>query len=593
MLSGAQIIHMSLLRNNVKTVFCYSGGAIMPLIDKFRNAKTGKPTIKYYINNHEQNAGHSATGYAKSSGKTGVCVVTSGPGITNMITPILDATNDSTPLVVLSGQVPRVAMGTNAFQESPAIALTKPVTKWSYCVEPGDDLSDVIDHAFKIANDKKKGAVHIDLPKCILSSTQSGFNKNVDDKDVLQPFYHQICEMHTIINIILKSKKPLFYVGQGCNDASHALRNLVNILKIPITTTIHAMGCYNETEPLSLGFLGMHGIPVANYAMQNSDCIIALGSRFDDRTTGNIEKFAPKCKNIIHVNIEQSEMEKVIKDSPKRKVHNIHNDCKVFLDIFLDTIKVYDDRISYIKNSQERLRWIAQIEEWKIKYPIKYNVPNNNELNTQMVVERIGQFINKINKRCIVTSGVGNHQMMAAQFIKWTKPKSFISSGSLGVMGVGLPYAIGAQIAEPDALVIDIDGDGSFGHTLGDLQTIARYNLPVKIFIMNNKSLDMVHVWEKLFFNNNHVATDLPNNPNYIKLAESFGIYGISCSKTIELDRIIIETLNHDGPIMCDVRVNRDFCLPLVAPGKALDDMIMIDDVNGLSSLKCTGIAPS
>jgi acetolactate synthase-1/2/3 large subunit len=553
----------------------YSGGAIMPLVDLFKLKQ-----INYYINNHEQNCGHAATGYAKSSNRTGVAIVTSGPGLTNMVTPILDATNDSTPLVVFSGQVPLSAMGTLAFQECPAIEITQPCTKWSYCADLNDDLYELTNEAFRVANTGKKGAVHIDLPKCILTNL-NGTNivKHAEKNDFELKFDYEYYK-----NIIMASDRPVIYIGKGCNDASEELYTFAKKYNIHVTSTIHSVGTYNERNSLALGFLGMHGYPVANHTIQNADLIIALGSRFDDRTTGNIKKYAPKCKNIIHVNIEKSELGKVIADREGRKLHKLHTTCKNFLK-YMNILHVSKKEAHRV----ERIEWKKQIDLWRRVDPIAYNRPANNKLNTQMVIDQLNKHIDQNNT--IITSGVGNHQMMACQFITWTRPNQFITSGSLGVMGVGLPYAIGAQLANPNKVVIDIDGDGSFNHTLADLQTVKRYNIPIKIFIMNDKNMSMVRAWEKLFYNENYIATDCSFNPDYSALANSYGIHSVDINTIDELNEKIIYVLKYKGPILCNVNVQTDLCLPLVAPGKGLDEMITIYNYKG--DEKLTGQAPS
>lgn len=577
---GAKAIYNSLINNKVKNAFIYSGGAIMSLVDEFKHNK-----INYFINNHEQNCGHAATAYAKSSGKPGVVIVTSGPGLTNLITPILDATNDSTPLVVFSGQVPLNAMGTLAFQECPAVEITKSCTKWSYCAQKNDNLFQLTNEAFKVATSGKKGAVHIDLPKCILTSI-NGTNTNFNQPIYQSPSSTKLSFEYIsyLDNLIKQSTKPIIIIGKGSNDYSEELRKFTIRNNIPITSTIHSMGTFDENHKLSLGFLGMHGHPVANHSVQNADLIIAIGSRFDDRTTGNLSLFAPKCKNIIHVNIEKSELNKIVKTNLRMMVHNIHMDCGNFL----KEMNYYQH--IHIDDNYIRKEWFAQINYWKKTYPIIYNkLPNR--LSTQMIIECINKLINKNNmsNNTIITSGVGNHQMMAAQFIRWTQPNQFITSGSLGVMGVGLPYAIGAQIANPTKTVIDIDGDGSFNHTLGDLQTVFRYKLPIKIFIMNDGQMSMVRAWEKLFYNENYIATDCSSNPNYTMLANSYGISSIDLYKQEHMESIIDYVLKYDKPIICNVKVDSDLCLPLVAPGKALDDMILLNmEINNLS-----GNAPS
>lgn len=570
MYTGAKAIYKSLLYNNVKDVFMYSGGAIMPLIDLFKDNK-----INRYINNHEQNCGHGATGYAKSSGKTGVVIVTSGPGLTNMVTPILDANNDSTPLVVFSGQVSKSAMGTLAFQECPATDITKSCTKWSYCANKGDDLYELTNEAFKVANFGKKGVVHIDLPKCILTG-ENGENKIFNYPTLHNKF--QIVNYIKLHNLICNSEKPVVYIGKGVNNYSNELKKFIEKYNLPITSTIHSMGTYDENNKLSLGFLGMHGFPCANYAIQNSDLIIALGSRFDDRTTGNIEKYAPLCKNIIYVNICKKEFGKVIKSTEKRKIYEINMDCGKFLSE-INSIRLH-------KNIK-RNKWIFQINKWKNDFPISYNKPKDFKLNTQMFIETLNKFID--HKNTIITSGVGNHQMMASQFITWTNPNQFITSGSLGVMGTGLPYAIGAKIANKDKVVINIDGDASFNHTLGDLQTLTKYDLPIKIFIMNDGHMSMVRAWEELFFNKNYIATDCSHNPDYCLLAASYNIRNLKIENIFDIEEKIEYILKCNVPILCNVMVKTDLCLPLVAPGRALDDMILLN--NNICELK--GEAPS
>jgi len=571
-LTGGEVIYQKLKENKVQDVFLYTGGAVMPLIDAFYQGD-----INYYINTHEQSGGHAAMGYAKSTNKPGVSIVTSGPGLTNSITPLTDATNDSVPLVLFSGQVPLKAMGTNAFQECPSVDITKPVTKWSYCVESVSDLPDVVDHAFKVATSGKKGAVHIDLPKCITSSMFTSNNKSENILPELNHLSNEFLDtsnMDKIAELINNSKQPIILLGQGCNNYPELINRLVEITSIPVTTTIHAMGVYDETNPLSLEFLGMHGSVAANQAVQNADLILALGTRFDDRTTGVIEKYAPKAfqahkektGGIIHVNINNEEINKVIESH-----YNYNMDVKEFLDLLIPQLK---------KNI--RNQWLSNNFKNKIESKFDYN-KNNKGLLTQQVIEEIGNYLLKNNKDFYVSTGVGNHQMMAAQFIKWRKPKTYLSSGSLGVMGVGLPYAIGCQIANPKSLVIDIDGDGSFNHTLSELKTIQNYNLPVKIAIMNDTNLGMVRAWEELFFEENYTATDLIQNPDYCKIADSYDIMSIYCDSEEDLKKSIKEFLEYPDPILAEFKVVPDLCLPLVPPGKGLNEMITLNKTNNLT----------
>lgn len=565
-LTGGEIIYEKLSEKNVKNVFLYTGGAIMPVIDPFFNQNK----INYYINTHEQSGGHAATGYAKATGQPGISIVTSGPGLTNSVTPLTDANNDGVPLIVLSGQVPLAAMGTQAFQECPSVDITKSITKWSYLVKDVHELPDVIDEAFRVSTNGKPGSVHIDLPKCI---TAGKFNhkyyqyKKFNNK-IIQLNDINKTSFENVSNLINRSKKPVFLLGQGCNDSSHLITEIALKNNIPVTTTIHAMGCFDETNDLSLEFLGMHGNVAANYAMQNADLIIALGTRFDDRITGNIQKFAPeaakayknKTGGIVHVNVNDSEINKVLNTN-----YNFHTTCSKFL----KGIK------PHIKKSN-RLDWLNTINNWKNKHKFDYNKSSN--IKTQDVICQINKYLLERNKiDYAISTGVGNHQMMAAQFIKWKYPFSVLTSGSLGTMGVGLPYAIGCQIAFPNKLVIDIDGDGSFNHTLSELKTVKNYNLPIKIAVLNDCQLSMVTAWEKLFFKERYTATDLNENPDYKALAESYGIKAISCEKLSDLESATEYFLNYNGPILCDFKVEPDLCLPLVAPNSALDDIVLFD----------------
>ena len=554
-ITGGQIIFNKLVKNNVKNVFMYSGGAIMGLIDCFYNQNK----IKYFIHTHEQNLGHAATGYARSTGNPGICIVTSGPGITNMITPMLDAQNDSSPLIVFSGNVQLSAVGTNAFQEAPAVDLTKHITKWSYCVKDTNQLDDVLNEAFIISQKGKKGVVHIDLPKCILSNKINYFDvdKTIYNKEKYHVDDNIIQEISDVIN---NAEKPVFYVGQGCNDYSKELSSLVDNSNIPITTTIHAMGVYDETKDLSLKFLGMHGSVYANKSIQEADCIIALGSRFDDRTTGNLDLYAPVAKKnagIIHCNINSAEINNIVQSN-----YSVNSDCGEFI----NKIK---DKIHYKK----RDKWLNQIDDWKKTFPFTHNI--NNNMYTQDVLIALNKKL-KNKDNYIFTSGVGNHQMMAAQFIDWTHPKTFISSGSLGVMGFGLPAAIGVAMGNPKKTVIDIDGDGSFLMTLSDMKTAIQYNLSnLKIIVLNNKTLGMVDTWEKLFYDNRITATDNKHAPSFYNVAKAFGFKVMKCSNKKMLDNTISAFIDTPGPLLCEFNVGSTECFPLVAPGKALDDMIV------------------
>jgi len=573
-LTGANIVYKKLIENNVEKVFTYSGGAIMSLIDTLHSSHNNK--IKYYINTHEQSAGHAATAYGRLTGKPGVCIMTSGPGVTNSVTPLTDATNDSTPLILITGNVSLDSIGTNAFQECPATEITKSITKWNYLVKNVHEIPSVIDEAFRVSTNGKPGSVHIDIPKCVLNHTYM-FNYGVIKqhyKNYENPKINTRVSIHASLNKIIHllniAKRPLIIAGHGCNRAEniYKLKSFAFRGNIPVTTTIHGLGIFDEMNPLSLEFHGMHGSVAANYAIQEADLIIALGSRFDDRTTGNIKKYAPEAYKaferneggIVHVNVNSKEL-----SSATETHYNYHMDCGTFLD-------------SVIPFFRARTVWFKKLEQWKKKYPFQYS---GGKLMTQDVISEINNYLlNKKVEDYIITTGVGNHQMMACQYIKWRYPRSLVTSGSLGVMGVGLPFAIGSQIAHPEKLVIDIDGDGSFNHTLSELKTVMNYGLPIKIAILNDTCLSMVNTWEKLFYEERYTATDLNKNPDYVKLAESYGIKSIYCDSKEDLESKIDEFLSYDDAILCEFKVKSDQCYPLVPPGAALNEMMLSNDNN-------------
>lgn len=590
LITGGELIIKQLLSHNITKCWVYSGGAVMSLIDPL----SYQNKIKYYIHPHEQYCGFAATAYAKSTNNLGVVICTSGPGITNLITPILDAQNDSTPLLVLSGNVPLNAKGTNAFQEAPATDITKSITKWSYDVKNINELSNVIDKSIYIANNNKKGSVHIDIPKCILSDKII----KTDINDYKEPYYPQTLgklyqikinndnkypktldeikiinkndsKYNNIVELINKSTKPIIYAGQGVNNSYKLLRKFAIKTKIPVTTTIHAMGSFPENHDLSLQFVGMHGNYCANKCIQEADLILAIGSRFDDRTTGNIKDYAPNAfkaykkrkGGIVHVNIDKKCFNKVI------NTHiNIETDCNDFFKKIIPKLNKIYERNDYLKD----------IKFKKNLYKFNY-IKQKNLVTQDVIVELNNQIKNK--KNYIFTTGVGNHMMIASQYLQFTEPKSFISSGSLGAMGTCLPYTIGASIGNPDKICIGIDGDGSFEMSLSDLKTINRYNLNnAKIIVVNNNKLDMVHCWENIFFNENNVATNNNDSPDYHKISEVYKIDSYFCDNKKDLTYKMNLFLNNPKSSLLHVKVEPSYCLPLVAPGKALDDVILNED---------------
>jgi len=575
--SGAEILVKQLKKNSCNDIFLYSGGANLSLLDEIKKQK-----INYIMNVNEQCSGHSAAGYSKSSNKIGVVVSTSGPGLTNLITPLLDAKNDSVPLIAITGQVPTKALGTNAFQEAPAIELMQHCTKKSSQIRHIKDIEYLIDEAYYIATNGKPGPVHLDCPKDIMAE--------IIDKDLLnnisikftKPLYYkklEIDKLKAILHLINISKKPVIIAGQGTNNCSNILREFVLKSQIPITTTLHAMGVFDETHELSLHMLGMHGSVYANYTVQDADLILAIGTRFDDRTTGNLKEYGLNAKQaglenkggIVHINIDEDEFNKIINTDI-----NIKGDCSDNLNWLINNIKPIDRTI-----------WINRIKKLKKLYPFNYNLDYFDQIKTQSVIDMFYKKTQTIDN-VIISTGVGNHQMMAAQFYRWKYPKRMITSGSLGTMGVGIPFAIGSQLANPDSLVFCLDGDGSFNMTCNDLATISKLNLPIKILIMNDGRQQMVHVWQKLFFNSNYIATD-NFNPDYCKLANAFGIDSYKIETKSELDDIFEHIIDTDKPVVIDFKVTPDICLPLVPPGNSLSSMILkLDDKE-----KITGIVPS
>jgi len=595
-MSGGEVIYQMLAEHGVDTVFGYSGGAVLPLIDAFH----GKG-IKWITSAHEQCSGHSAAAYAKSTGKFGVAIVTSGPGITNLVTPLQDALTDGVPMIVFSGQVPTSAMGTDAFQECPATEITRPCTKWNYVCLDFNTLPWAVNEAFRIATSGRPGPCHIDLPKDIVSMkafVPDAIFKQTAGAEASAPML-DMSQIQKAVDMINRAKRPIFYVGQGANHCPEILTKVAKKANVPVTTTVHAMGVFDERDPLSMHMLGMHGAAYANFAMQNADCIVAIGSRFDDRTTGVMDKYAPKARaaeaegtgGIVHINIDRTAFGKVVKPTIAVWADSEH------------ALTAMEGGIE-ASNAPERAEWLKQCLSWKSSYAFGYVKAPNGLIKTQQVIEATNAFLQQSgwadSKDVFICTGVGNHQMMACQFVRWNRPRSMITSGSLGVMGAGLPFAVGTQVANPNSVTILFDGDGSFNMTNMDLQTIVRYNLPVKIAVMNDNRQQMVWIWQRLFFDGRYISVDNVN-PDFVKLAQAWGIEAARCDNEADLPKTIEKWLTHDGPMLVDFKVVPDICLPMVAPGKALDEMILLEDREAifgksdeeLGNMKFEGLAPS
>lgn len=554
-LSGAEIVVECLKKEDVKVIFGIPGGTIMPVYDVFYSENS----IKHILTRHEQGAAHAAEGYARATGKVGVCIATSGPGATNLVTGLANAHLDSIPLVAFTGQVPTSLIGTDAFQEVDISGITLPITKNSYVVRNVKNLARIVQEAFYIARTGRPGPVLIDFPKDIqLAKTEFKYPESVGLNSYKPTFSGNVKQIKAAAQEISKAKKPIIYAGGGVisSNASSELRDLVIKTNIPITTTLMGLGCFPETHPLSLGMLGMHGTAYANYAVSAADLIIALGARFDDRITGKLDEFASKAK-IIHVDIDPAEVGKNISvDIPI--VGNIKNVLK---------------KLNEYVHKKKETEWLKTVEDFKKKYPLKYN--NNEELKPQYIMETI----NKISKdNTIIVTSVGQHQMWAAQYYQYTEPRSFISSGGLGTMGYGFPAALGAKMGCPEKTVICISGDGSFQMNQQEIATAINNNLAITVIIMNNGFLGMVRQWQEFFFDKRYAETTLNGNPDFVKLVEAYGGTGIRVIKKQELYPALEKALSLDKFVLIDCLVSKEEnVFPMVSPGSPISKMIGVD----------------
>ncbi len=553
--TGAQILHEMLVGpHKVDTMFGYPGGAILPMFDQLY-----KSPAKFILNRHEQASGHCADGYARATGKPGVCIVTSGPGATNTVTPLATAQMDSIPIVIFSGQVATKVIGNDAFQEADVTGITRPCTKWNYLVKDIRELPRVVNEAFLIATSGRPGPVLIDLPKDI---QVEACPEEVDDtprEHILKRRKTSLAggsakQIEDAADLINRSERPVLYVGGGAiiSDAWQEVRKLAAQGNIPCTTTLLGMGAFNEYDPLALCMLGMHGSAFANYAVQESDCLIAVGARFDDRVTGNLATFAPHAK-IIHIDVDPSSISKTVDvDVP------VVGDAKASLAAMLPYIEFRD-----------RKEWLGKIKGWKEKFPFRY-LDDSVNAKPQYVLEEINR---QTKGDAIFTTGVGQHQMWAAQFIRWQYPRQMITSGGLGTMGYGLPAAMGAQLGSPGKTVIDVDGDASYLMTCYELATIAEYDIPVKVCILNNDFQGMIKQWQDLFYDKRY-SHSVMRNPNFAKMAEAFGVRGIRCEHKADVEKTVKEMLAHRGPVVVDYFVEpNEHVYPMVPSGKGLHEM--------------------
>jgi acetolactate synthase-1/2/3 large subunit len=565
--TGAEIVFKCLEDQGVEFIFGYPGGAVLPIYDELKNHKS----IKHILARHEQGAGHAAEGYARSSGKPGVVLVTSGPGATNVVTALTDAYMDSVPLVCISGQVPTHLIGTDAFQECDTTGITRPCTKHNWLIKDIKELGKTIHKAFEVATTGRPGPVLVDIPKDIQFNkfSYSKLKKQKKLNGKTHNFYSQK-EIDELIKLITISKKPIIYSGGGVinsgTEASNLLRELVDATGFPITSTLQGLGAYPGDDNQFLGMLGMHGTYEANNAMHGCDLMINIGARFDDRITGKIDEFSPKSKK-VHIDIDPSSINKNVKVDLA-----IVGDVAAVLKNTIKTLKKQNPKFSK-SNKSNISKWWEQIQKWRSINSLGY-INSNISIKPQYAVQRLYELTK--NKDTFITTEVGQHQMWAAQHYKFDKPNRWMTSGGLGTMGYGLPAAVGVQIANPNKLVIDIAGEASVLMTMQEMSTAVQYSLPIKIFILNNEYMGMVRQWQELLHDKNYSESYTAALPDFVKLAEAYGCVGIRAKTPEELDDKIIEMINTDRPVIFDCLVDKvENCFPMIPSGKPHNQMIL------------------
>jgi acetolactate synthase-1/2/3 large subunit len=558
-LKGTQILLNMLKEENVDTIFGYPGGAVIDIYDELYRSD-----IKHILVRHEQGAVHAADGYARASGKVGVALVTSGPGATNTVTGIATAHSDSIPIVVFTGQVPTTLIGNDAFQESDITGITRPCTKHNFLVRNVEELATTIKEAFHIARSGRPGPVLVDLPKNVMAAMAEYDPSSIIIK-MDEPLHKASSKKYTqMLGFLREAKCPVVLIGGGIllGKAPEALRAFIEKTRIPVTSTLMGLSGFPGTHPLWLGMLGMHGTYYANMAISNCDLLIVLGSRFSDRVTGKIETFAANAK-IIHIDVDPSSINKnVIVDLP------IVSDLKTAL----QQINGMLEEQQYRFNETERQAWLDQIEAWKQEVPLTY-CQNGEIIKPQFVIEKLFELT---RGKAIITTEVGQNQMWAAQFYRYENPHTFISSGGLGTMGYGFPAAIGVQCAFPDALVVDIAGDGSIQMNIQEMATAVQYSLPVKIVLLNNSYLGMVRQWQELFYDKRYSHTEMMYAPDFVKVAEAYGFVGLRADRQAEVEPLLRKGLAMPKPVLMEFRVAREECVyPMVRPGGSISEMTL------------------
>ena len=564
--TGAQALIKSLEREGVEVVFGLPGGAILPAYDPIRDS-----SIRHILVRHEQGAGHAAEGYAWATGRVGVCMVTSGPGATNLVTALCDAHMDSVPLVAITGQVPSAAIGTDAFQEADTTGITMPVTKHNELVLDPARIPAAIAEAFHIARTGRPGPVLVDVPKDVLqASTEWSWPDAVDlpgYRPTVRPNAKRVREAAALLRA---ARRPVLYVGGGVikADAAGPLRELAELAQAPVTTTLMARGAFPDDHPLALGMPGMHGGYAAVAALQEADLLVALGARFDDRVTGKLDAFAPKAR-IVHADIDPAEIGKNrVPDVP------IVGDVR---QIAQALVAAYREAVA-TDGPGDTAGWLRATAQWKQRFPFRYQQQPGGPLKPQLVVERLSHLT---GGDAVVVAGVGQHQMYAAQFFRFNRPRSWINSGGLGTMGFAVPAAMGAKVARPEELVVAIDGDGCFQMTAQELATCTVERIPIKVFILNNAHLGMVRQWQELFYDERYSEVELGwNVPDYVKLAEAYGCVGLRCDRAEDVDATIGKALAVESvPAVVDFRVDsHEGVFPMIPAGRANDEIILGPD---------------
>ncbi len=564
-LTGAEIFLESLKREGVKTLFALPGGVVLKIFDILHQQQD----IRVILGRHEQAVGHMAEGYAKATGKAGVALVTSGPGMTNVITALADAYMDSVPLVCFSGQVPTSLIGNDAFQEADNVGLSRPCTKYNFLVKDVNDLAVTIKEAFYIATTGRPGPVLVDIPKDVsMAKADFKYPSSVSIRGYNPTYDGNKWQVKQAADAILKSRKPILYVGGGVvfSGASEELLELAELVQIPVDMTLMALGAFPGEHPLSLGMMGMHGTYAANMAVHYSDLVIAVGARFDDRVTGKVSEFCPHAK-IVHIDIDPTSIRKNIQvDIP------IVGDCKRVLKELNHLLR------ATVNGEQKELRkpWWDQIREWQQAHPLRYDQQAQGPIKPQQVIKRLYELTK--DRDPIVSTDVGQHQMWSAQYFKLPKPCRWLTSGGLGTMGFGFPAALGAQAAYPDRLVLCVAGDGSVQMNIQELATAVVSKLPVKVVIINNRYHGMVRQWQDLFYEGRYASSYLDVVPDFVKLAEAYGAVGLRAEKVGELDDVLREAVSSDKPVIVDVPVDQyENCYPMIPAGGCNHEMILED----------------